>query len=234
MATLAYITPAEQPASYSWRAVLVPNDVVLYRADWEAIIRGALQELSLASNYEQVEGITPEQAAEVLQMTFASFVAQYPIVPTGSISPFAGGPLAPSGWLMCEGQEVRQSDYPELYTVVGDLYGSATSGWFRLPDFRGRSPVGTGQGQGLTLRQTADSGGEENHTLTGDESPSHTHHTLTHEHLPLMAQIGAGDPVPSPAIESQATSDGFGGNQAHNNMQPFLVVPFIIFTGKYP
>jgi len=231
----AWLTPASQPASYHWQAVLVPNDTDGPRAQFEAIMRGALFLTTLGENWEETTGgLTADETTEIFDRVLGSFLRGYPMLPAGTIQAYAGGPLAPAGWLKCEGQEIDQTDYPDLYAAIGSIYGTAAAGWFRLPDLRSRVIVGEGPGPGLTERELSDTGGEETHVLTGDESPSHIHHTLTHTHAPLMAQLGAGDPVPSPAIDGQADSDGFGGNQAHNNMPPFLVLHWIIFTGSFP
>jgi len=229
----AWLTPASRPASYSWRAVLVPNDVIMPRADYEAIMRGALLLTTYAENYEQTLGLPVDDIIPVFDRVFDSFSRGLPVLPTGTIQAYAGGPLAPVGWLKCEGQEVEQATYPELFDVIGGIYGTATSGWFRLPDLRGRMIIGEGQGTGLTERELTDKGGAETHDLSVDEIPSHAHYLSSHAHFLFMAQLGVGDPVAGPDFPDVVQTDGIGGGQAHNNMPPFLVLNFIIFTGNF-
>jgi len=139
-------------------------------------------------------------------------------------------PYAPSGWLECDGSAVSRSTYSALYAVISTAYGSGDgSTTFNLPDMRSRSPVGRGQGSGLTLRSWAQSGGAETHTLTTSEMPSHKH----------IAQrtLGAGSGGHGIHIDTATTQqlndaviNNEGGGGSHNNMHPFLVLTFIIKT----
>ena len=65
-----------------------------------------------------------------------------PITPIGLIAPFAGV-AAPSGWLLCDGQEIARAAYTQLYAVIGTTYkANPTEGFFAVPDLRGRFPLG--------------------------------------------------------------------------------------------
>lgn len=101
-------------------------------------------------------------------------------VPIGSLNPFLGA-TAPYGYLICAGQLVSKTTYPELYAICGNTYGTATATEFYLPDLRGRTIAGYKEGDtnfgtlgGLIGSVTSTTG---NHTLTADESglPSHDH-----------------------------------------------------------
>ncbi len=97
----------------------------------------------------------------------------------GIIKMFAGT-FAPTGWLLCNGDEVAIEDYPFLYDVIGDTYGTPSdSDHFVLPDFRGRSPLGAGIGTAsdATLRTLGQEGGSERVTLSANQSGlrAHTH-----------------------------------------------------------
>ena len=94
--------------------------------------------------------------------------------PTGTIVTYASGTI-PSSWLECNGAEVSQSTYADLFALIANTYGSAASGNFRLPDLRGRVVIGTGTGPGLTARTLAATGGAEDVALSGTQIPSHSH-----------------------------------------------------------
>ncbi len=79
------------------------------------------------------------------------------------------------GWLICDGRSLNRADYPELFQVIGTSFGSLDAHTFKLPDFRGRVIGQPGQGSGLTNRVFGDIVGEETHTLSSNEMPSHSH-----------------------------------------------------------
>jgi microcystin-dependent protein len=92
----------------------------------------------------------------------------------GEIRIFAGN-YAPAGWLLCEGQTLQVSQYQALFAVIGDIYGGDGTNTFMLPDLRGRTVVGIGQGPNLTNRNIGEKDGEESVTLDATEIPSHAH-----------------------------------------------------------
>jgi microcystin-dependent protein len=94
--------------------------------------------------------------------------------PTGTIVTYASSTI-PSSWLECNGAEVSQSTYADLYALIAATYGSAGSGNFKLPDLRGRAVIGAGTGSGLTTRALAAAGGVEAVALSDSEMPQHTH-----------------------------------------------------------
>lgn len=164
-----------------------------------------------------------------------------------------GGTSAPSGWLLCDGSAVSRSTYSALFSAIGTNYGAGNgSTTFNVPDFRGRSGVGTGTGSGLTARSIGATGGEETHVLVTAELATHGH-TLTdpgHVHtvgLPDMNPPTGGAAAGVTGIgTSSATTDNFnnaaanhvtgitmattGSDTAHNTMHPFLVATKIIKT----
>src|ERR687894_2069634 len=92
----------------------------------------------------------------------------------GQIVLFAGN-FAPRGWAFCHGQILSIAQNTALFSILGITYGGNGQTTFALPDLRGRTPVGAGQGPGLTNRILGGSAGAETHTLLVSELPAHTH-----------------------------------------------------------
>ncbi len=82
---------------------------------------------------------------------------------------------ATRGWALCNGQLIAIAQNSALFALVGTVYGGNGVTTFALPNLQGRVPVHFGQGSGLTNRTLGETYGEEGHTLTTNEIPSHTH-----------------------------------------------------------
>jgi microcystin-dependent protein len=161
-------------------------------------------------------------------------------VPPGSVFPYAGL-SAPTGYLLCYGQAVSRTTYSALFAVIGTTYGAGNgSTTFNVPDLRGRVIIGLDNMGGISanrvLNNNADviggSGGEEKHTLTVDEMPSHNH-TYTSERLCADGTTQYGDTFRVTGDTPSAGSDIFtssssGNGLSHNNMQPWIALNYII------
>ncbi len=154
-------------------------------------------------------------------------------MPTGTILPFAGSTVPgsdisgiPQQWALCQGQSLSISNYIRLYNVIGTTYGGSGQ-FFNLPDLRGRVPIGEGTGVGLSARSRGQTGGAETHTLTINEMPAHTH-TYTNNTNDQDTDNAFGTETAADNADLSATTGSTGGGQAHNNMQPFLVINYII------
>jgi len=154
------------------------------------------------------------------------------IIPSGFIGPFAGN-TAPSGWILCGGQEVSRSAFSSLFSAIGTTFGIGDgSTTFNVPDLRDRFPLGDrNQGQPDAERvnnfnsSVGDSGGQDQHQLTEAEMPSHSHEATGGKNTggsPAF-QIGADS-----SVDFSANTNLTGGDQAHNNMPPFLALNYII------
>ena len=165
------------------------------------------------------------------------------LLPVGVVFAY-GSSTAPNGWLSCLGQEVYRGDYPDLFAVIGTTYGAGNgTTTFNLPDLAGRVVVGQGSGTDLTPRSMGAKGGAETHTLTASEMPSHTHTSnAIGGTLGLMTADGnntAGGGLDTSAVEpnlyaspAALSIDNAGSGGAHNNMQPFTVLNYIIRYGN--
>ena len=163
----------------------------------------------------------------------------------GEIRMFAGN-FAPRGWALCDGQLLAVSQNDALFSLLGTIYGGDGRTTFGLPDLRGRIPIHQGTGPGLSQRRLGQKGGAERVTPMANNLASHTH--------PLQASADAADQTgPAGNVNAEsATIDHYvsepldtnmastaittvGGGQAHDSMQPFLCIYFIIaLVGIYP
>lgn len=159
-----------------------------------------------------------------------------------------GGNFAPTGWMFCAGQTLAISEYEVLFTLIGTTYGGDGVETFKLPDLQGRLPVHQGSLQGNTV-VIGQSSGTETVTLTTNQIPAHSHLAAGSLGGGNNVQGPAGsywstDPQGNTAAYSDQTNSATmlataigtaGGGQPHDNLQPFLVVNFIIsLFGVYP
>lgn len=144
--------------------------------------------------------------------------------PVGSISMFAGS-TAPNGWLICDGSAVSRTTYSNLFSVIGITYGSGDgSTTFNVPNLKGKVVVGYDSSD-TSFDTIGETGGEKTHKLTIDEMPSHHHNTYG-----LYTNIGSGSNANTWLAWSggNAWVQNAGGDQAHNNLQPYVVMNYII------
>ncbi len=174
----------------------------------------------------------------------------------GEIRIFAGS-FAPQQWASCEGQTLQISDYQALYALIGTTYGGDGQTNFKLPDLRGRLPVGQGQGTNLTSRTLAQTPGQEDVTLTAANLPSHSHDftatkgtadVLSPEPAAYYAAVNATgnvhgmyvDPATAGAtVTKQSFNDAVisntGQDGRHVNVMPSLAIKYIIaLQGLFP
>jgi microcystin-dependent protein len=156
--------------------------------------------------------------------------------------------FAPKGWAWCGGQLLPLSQNTALFSLLGTTYGGDGKSTFALPDLQGRAPMHPGQGPGLSLHDLGEMGGSKTVTLLQSEIPAHTH-TLNASAADATDQTPAagypatgiggigmyGSPSVSPTTMNASTLAPAGGDQPHNNMQPYLTLHFCIaLQGVFP
>lgn len=155
--------------------------------------------------------------------------------------------FAPRGWAWCDGQLLPLSQNTALFSLLGTTYGGNGKSNFALPDLQGRAPMHPGQGPGLSLHDLGETGGSETVSLLESEIPAHSHATRAvnasgHQANPQGANLARGvgvrtylpgaQPMGMMAPEALAPA---GGDQPHNNMQPYLTFYFnIALQGVFP
>lgn len=158
--------------------------------------------------------------------------------------------FAPRNWADCNGQILPIDQNQALFSLLGTLYGGDGRFTFGLPDLRGRFPMHTGSGIGLTPRPQGQKSGTETNTLSSGQMPGHNH---TGTVVSSNAEGDRSDPAgayparPEEPLQPYAGTTGgtmaaggvqignAGGGQAVNNMPPFLVVRMVIaLAGLFP
>ena len=157
----------------------------------------------------------------------------------------------PKGWAFCDGQILPLSQNTALFSLLGTTYGGDGKSNFALPNMQGNAPMHPGQGPGLSLHDLGETGGSDTVSLLESEIPSHTHQlrgttdpgdvSLPQTGAILAATTGAtqwlaGSPNPPALLAMNGNSLApAGGDQPHNNMQPYLTLNFCIaLQGVYP
>jgi microcystin-dependent protein len=161
-------------------------------------------------------------------------------MPIGSIIAFSGD-KEPDGWLMCDGLQYSSKKYPDLFEIIKEIYvpsnswvieanKTSTEKFFNVPDLRGRVPVGVdNQSTNITTNNLLGNiGGEEKHKLTISEMAKHVHNTNSY----AFGHMTGGPTGASHAVGRGQSADSdtlsTGEDQPHNNMQPYLILNYII------
>ena len=149
-------------------------------------------------------------------------------LPIGSMIPYGSQNNVPSNWKICDGSEVSRTTYADLFSVIGTSYGAGDgSTTFNLPNKKGRVSVGLDSSQ-TEFSTIGKKGGEKTHQLKVEELPSHAH--------TVKGTVGSGGYAEgvsfgnsaNPGYTSWVSMSAVGGNQPHNNLQPYEVDVWII------
>jgi microcystin-dependent protein len=166
------------------------------------------------------------------------FVAEIRIIPFN---------FAPKGWAWCDGQLLPLSQNTALFSLLGTTYGGNGKSNFALPDLQGRAPMHPGQGPGLSLHDLGETGGSETVTLLESEIPFHAHAwNASNQDGNSQSPVGQLMAGGIGGISAFATPGAIvnlapemiapaGGDQPHNNLQPYLTFFFCIaLQGVFP
>lgn len=171
--------------------------------------------------------------------------------PLGIVQMWAGSKV-PKGYELCEGQQLKISDYPDMYDAIGTTFNNAysyngsrystTSGYFRLPDLRGRFVVGYNVSDG-DYNSYGRVGGEKKHSLTTSEMPSHSHAFRDYYYIEAFATGGiSGNEYTGGRYSGSEATDGdnnylyyknhntesAGYGYAHENRPPYYTLAYIM------
>ncbi|HKF22996.1 MAG TPA: tail fiber protein [Candidatus Angelobacter sp.] len=155
--------------------------------------------------------------------------------------------FAPKGWAFCDGQLLPLSQNTALFSLLGTTYGGDGKSNFALPNLQGCAPMHPGQGPGLSLHVLGETAGSDTVTLLESEIPSHSHgvqaastpdQTTPVNNAWASGQKGFGNfyaPTGNNVNMSPAATAPAGGDQPHNNLQPYLTMNFCIaLQGVFP
>lgn len=164
----------------------------------------------------------------------------------GEIRMFAGS-FAPAGWAKADGRPMPISQNETLFNLIGTTYGGDGQSTFDLPNLNGRAPVHQGQGPGISQTYTiGESGGVEQVTLTTQQIPQHNHSVIASGDNALATNPSSNILASSITVKLYTQDNAtvpmnaqslqpVGGSQPHENMQPYLVITFIIsLFGIFP
>lgn len=165
-------------------------------------------------------------------------MANDPFVGEISLFPFN---FAPRDWAWCDGQLLPISQNTALFSLLGTSYGGNGKTTFALPNLNGRTPLGSGQGAGLSLYDLGQAGGTETVTLLSSEMPAHVH--VMNGTLSPATTANPATAVPATGELELFHGSGVaagpevpvGGSAPHNNMQPYLTLHYAIaLQGVFP
>jgi microcystin-dependent protein len=219
--------------AFYWGSGAAAHDVVLTRS--------AANELQMATGDTFKLSNAGLKFNDGTTMTTAPVIASS--VPPGALTPY-GGSAAPSGWLLCDGTSYATATYPDLFAAIGYQFGGAGAN-FNVPNLKGRVPVGIDAAQ-TEFDTRGETGGAKTHALSTAELAVHSHGVTDPGHA---HDIDVGGDVADPNGNPQGyansaytkansaktkvtgvTVNNAGSGNAHNNLQPYIALHYIIKT----
>jgi microcystin-dependent protein len=150
--------------------------------------------------------------------------------------------FAPTGWALCNGQLLPIAQNTALFSLLGTTYGGDGRSNFALPNFQGRAVMHPGQGPGLSQRYLGETDGANTETLTQAELPAHNHALSAASGSATTGTPSGSTSLAAGTVNTYGAANNMvpmgevvGGNQPHNNMQPYEVLNFVIaLQGVFP
>lgn len=215
---IAYLTPNSGGGVYLCRRFR-------FRAELAPMILGQIEELLYTGSWEQSGDLTVEDMIGFVTEAINDYLDAGDRCMIGtSFMYFTATP--PDGALPLDGSSYDVFDYPDLVASLDDQYINP-DGTFTLPDMRGRVPLGAGAGVGLSSYALGDLVGVENHQLTIDEIPAHSHDYASPTADILV--VAPGEAPGSSGVGAPLVTGLSGGGVAHENRQPSYAVNFAIW-----
>lgn len=143
-----------------------------------------------------------------------------------SVAIFAGN-FAPMSWMFCNGQLLSIANYNALFALLGTTYGGDGMTTFGLPDFRSRTAICSGQGNGLSFYNIGQMGGSESFTLTQGTMATHTHGFVNLSGAPTCNAAGGNAPTPSGTVPA-------GGLNLYNTASTDLAMALSVSSASSP
>ena len=206
---MGYKTPDSIPTTVYCGRLRIPDDIYILAA-----VKGAILELTKPENWTQLGLVSPEDMAAQMQLMYdemmeGSMCMIGALVHYASVNP-------PTGILKCDGATYQRSIYPRLYDAIDPSFHIDANS-FTVPHIQDVFMLASG-----TSYTPLQSGGEEDVTLTLNQMPSHDHSYTTPTFNVDVESVGVPDPTGVGLPQIPATTGSNGGNQAHNNMPPYV------------
>ena len=226
-----YVSPKQ------WRDGFGANETRITAADLTRIEDGISAATRGVTNLEtKVAGQPAEIMKQVQDIAAGIRTALEKAIPIGTIAMF-GAERDPEGWMRCDGRLLERNTYAKLFAAIGTTNGFTSSTNFRLPDFRDRSAVGSGNAYRI-----GDKGGSGSVTLSVNQMPAHTHEIGEVEDSGRRFQarkadkdIGIGNGGYTYLTSTGTATSGrspiaisAGGSQPIDLRDPYLACPYII------
>lgn len=223
---LGYNTPNSAPTDTMCITIAVPNSV-----EWLSLFTGAIDGMTEERAWQLVGSVSEADAAARADIMFKTIQRGFCHMIGEIIT--AAFFTVPDKYLACDGTSYARVDYPDLYAALDSAF-IVDADNFTVPDLRGMFPRGAAISGDMGI-----TGGEENHTLTVGETPSHSHSDFGHTHsegiaVPAVGAAIVGVPIPSAVPAIGITGLGFaslsssGGDGAHNNLPPYINLGYFI------
>jgi microcystin-dependent protein len=216
------------PSGGSANQVLKKVDGTDYNTTW-GTIAGAVYQASAPSSPQTGDvWVDSDAVAGVLNQNDYLTKNDFELftTPIGGVTTYAGSASPSSKWAICDGTAVSRTTYDVLFTRIGTTYGVGNgTTTFNLPNLKGRVVVGVDVAQ-TEFDALGETGGAKTHTLTTAEMPSHQHTFSRANEGPFGGIIGSNGH--GGTIQETLSTSATGGGGAHNNLQPYIALNYLI------